>query len=607
MSHRTFAGDTIFIGGDGRSGTTLLSVILDSHPDLAVAPELHFKGPEDLGRYVLECIELLEHGDARVSGKNLSKNPDIKPGVQFVHRAVRAGVSKEELRSIIIAQLDVTKTELATFADRCAVIDAMGRSNACKAGKKRWGLKIMREIRDVRRYASVWPKARFIHIIRDGRDVAASQILEHSSWGYGDIERAAAGWIRVVRDSRENSKGIPMHEVRYEDLIADPETTLRAVLEFLDARWDDAVLRHHEMKHALFETTVRHPSTKAVVQAINPRAVGRYQRDLTAQQIETFNEIASDYLSELGYALSPRKHGQRTRESGLAPGGRRSAKSQRPVDVSLPAVPIHLQLGTVGCWRVASCSKYVRNIRKRLVGRYIAEAAPFEGQVPAGWLDLRDLTHDEYVIRLKKRYKGNVIRDARKADKQGFVCEPFARKLHIPDIVAINHSKDQRCGKPMRAAYLKSVEDMGGEPQTLIELTPPQCPNHYDIWWGIFSPEPGYRQGNVVTNKRLLAYIDFRRVGNFALYSLIIGHGDHLKHGIMYRLHFAIMEWICRRDLALTNGLDHLVYAGFYQGGEGLRLWKKKTLFEPAYLLLAEQAARPKRSGVWARIRSVIR
>jgi hypothetical protein len=237
------------------------------------------------------------------------------------------------------------------------------------------------------------------------------------------------------------------------------------------------------------------------------------------------------------------------------------------------------------CCGVRSCRRSVGNAEERLVGRFIGDGEPKEGQVVVAAIDLRGLTYDGYISVVKRRYKGNVVRDARKSDKAGFICRPFERSMHVPDIVAANQSKEERQGKPMKEAYLKSVDEAGGEPKKKVTLQPPECPCHYDLWWGIFKPEPGFKQGHVVTDERLIAYIDFRRIGSLGIYSLILGHGAFLQYGVMYRLHFAVMEHLLERSDETTRGLEMLMYAGFYQGSDGLQLWKKKTAFEPCYFV----------------------
>jgi hypothetical protein len=263
----------------------------------------------------------------------------------------------------------------------------------------------------------------------------------------------------------------------------------------------------------------------------------------------------------------------------------------------LPRRPVRLT-GGESCAQSSACRRMVERAHERLVGRFIAQEEPTPKQVPAAILMLEDETIDSYFARLKKIYKGNVIRDARKAEKAGLVCHQFPRALHIPDIVDINTSMSHRSGGEMKQSYLRSVDELGGAPTKPLEVEPIRCPEHYDTWWGVFEPSPGYTQGKVTTDERLVAYINQRRIGDFSLYSMIIGHGDYLRLGVMYHLHFQIMRWILARGEPATVGINTLMYAGFFQGGSGLQLWKKKTGFAPANLVLAcdEHQAAPPRS-----------
>jgi len=283
---------------------------------------------------------------------------------------------------------------------------------------------------------------------------------------------------------------------------------------------------------------------------------------------------------------------------------------------SIPIVGIDFMEQHPLCAQCAECRRYVDRIRSRLVGKYLGEVVPADGQIVNARIDLRGLTYDSFIETVRRISKGNVIRDARRSDREGFVCRPFVRAVHVPDIVALNTSKDQRCGRPMRAEYLRSVEELGGAPKHPAELKAPPCPVHCDVWWGVFAPEPGHRQGSVVTNERLIAYIDFRRVGSLSLYSMILGHGEYLQHGIMFRLHFAIMEWLCRREDPVTIGVEQLMYAGMNQGGDGLKFWKKRAGFVPAYLVAPPPPpvpeggmrafASPGREGLWRKLRNLM-
>lgn len=262
----------------------------------------------------------------------------------------------------------------------------------------------------------------------------------------------------------------------------------------------------------------------------------------------------------------------------------------RPVDPLLPVIEIDFQFPHSDCTGLKACGDYLqKSAYPHLIDSYVAEDKPFDGQIAVAWLDLRNLSYDTFLANVKKQYKGSTVRSASQADKQGFICKPFAHRLFIPDIVAINHSKEIRSGGPMTESYRRTIDEMGGAPTHFIDLNLPKCPVHYGIHWGIFSPEQGYKQGDVVTNERLLAYINLRRIGNAAFYSQILGHGDYLKFGIMYRLHFAIVQWLLNEENEYARGLEHLEYSSFYGGTEGLQMWKKKALFKPAYFVTCKQ------------------
>lgn len=300
---RTLSSDPILIGGDGRSGTTLLSVVLDSVPTLVVGPELHFGGPVDLGPSVEQVAELLAAEDPRVFGKGLKEHPDLKKPVQFAKRCHRFGVEFADLVELCREARSITRSDLVRFEDRCVFIDLVGEHRRRETGSARWGIKIMREIGAASRYASVWPEAQFLHIVRDGRDVASSQITEHGTWGAGSVGEAAGIWSTLLRKVAKEARQHPIHQVRYEHLVLDPEPTLRPLLAFLGIEWTDAVLRHAEVDHTLFKNPYNHASIDSVTRPLNGSAIGRFRRDLTPEQITEFEEIAGDSLREHGYEI----------------------------------------------------------------------------------------------------------------------------------------------------------------------------------------------------------------------------------------------------------------------------------------------------------------
>ena len=255
-------------------------------------------------------------------------------------------------------------------------------------------------------------------------------------------------------------------------------------------------------------------------------------------------------------------------------------------DQTVPRLMIQAECGVPPCTKHSRCSWYTQQMNEVLVGRYIARRKPFAGQLIAATLEVNDLKFEDYLSAVRKRYKGAAIRQSQKARRFGLGCNQFQPTEYIADIVEINHSKAERCGRPMTAPYQRGLEEMNDEAETAIEFQPVVCSRHYDRWWGVFAPT-GHTQANPDrSNPRLLAYVRLRRNGNYALYAQILGHGDFLRYGIMDMLHFEIVRWLADQSTEETKGLEHLIYGAYASGGRGLQLWKRKMRFHPGYLVL---------------------
>ncbi len=289
----------IFVGGEHRSGTTLMSVILDSHPELTVGPELDFLEPDDLGSHVLECCELLGADDPRVAGPGVqTPDPRFHLGVQFVKQCHRFGVDRMELAGHVERAMHAAGGNLTSFKDRCALIDRIGELRRARCGTRRWGIKIQRSIARAEEFARVWPDACLVHVVRDGRDVAASHLRGGRWWGYRSVEEAARRWLDVVESTSQ------VCTFFYERLVADPRAELEALLRDLGVPWSDAVLEHTAVEHTLLANPHEHPSAAEVSRPIYREAVGRYRRDLEPAEIRAFEGIAGEALERLGYPLA---------------------------------------------------------------------------------------------------------------------------------------------------------------------------------------------------------------------------------------------------------------------------------------------------------------
>lgn len=196
------ANQPIFVVGCPRSGTTLVRLILDSHPRISCGPETHFL-------------------------------PDLEGIVgRHWHRLSRFGMPREYW-------LDRIGRFFGDFQNDYA------RSR----GKARWADKSPAYTPHLPFLLEVFPTAQIVHVVRDPRDVVASH---HKRWGAAAALSAVGRWRTYVAAARAAGAAVGpgrYHEIRYEDLVADPEPALRALLAFLGEQWAPQVLRHDEQPH----------------------------------------------------------------------------------------------------------------------------------------------------------------------------------------------------------------------------------------------------------------------------------------------------------------------------------------------------------------------
>jgi hypothetical protein len=128
---------------------------------------------------------------------------------------------------------------LAAAAEPTApgLVDAFYRRYAAQFGATRWGDKSPFYVEHVALLASAFPDAKVVHIIRDGRDVVTSSLRAYRGrrYFYTDAYYHARAWVDRVAAARQAGRALPAgryHELRYEELTADPEGQLRHLCDF---------------------------------------------------------------------------------------------------------------------------------------------------------------------------------------------------------------------------------------------------------------------------------------------------------------------------------------------------------------------------------------
>jgi len=268
----------IFMVGCPRSGTTLLRDLLRAHPRLTFPTETHFI-PQLYAAY----------GDP---GNEAEAR-------RLAHVLMNLGW---------IRRWKCTFDQQALIACRsyAEMINEVFETWMRKEGKQRWGDKTPQNVLHIPTLAAIFPQARFIHVNRDGRDVARSWIA--SPFGPENWFTAALGWKALVQAGRCAGAALPpgmYMEVRFETLMTDLEGTLRKICEFLGEPFDPAMLvpnvlslrlRVHRIK--AFRPYSRGLNGNAQVMTDN---VGKWKKTVTLEQRTLFESVASDLLQELGY------------------------------------------------------------------------------------------------------------------------------------------------------------------------------------------------------------------------------------------------------------------------------------------------------------------
>ncbi len=272
-----------FFVGSGRSGTTLFRNVFDAHPELAMTHEAHFVLPMALRRSRYERAGGLDVG-AFVA--------DLYSNSNFV----RQGLEKYA----VLAWLDDVTPQ--TYADAVRTVFQL---YAARQGKTLYGDKTPGYVTHLGVLAEQFPEARFVHIIRDARDVALAY-LDREEWGPSTMADAALYWTsRVARGRAAGSALGPARyrEVRYEDMVEDPETTTRVLCEFLGLPFRAQMLEFHRYGADFAEATAHPDAFRGLAQPIT-KGMRDWRTQMSPDDVILVEAITGHLLRDLGYEVT---------------------------------------------------------------------------------------------------------------------------------------------------------------------------------------------------------------------------------------------------------------------------------------------------------------
>jgi hypothetical protein len=273
----------LFIVGCARSGTTLVHRIVDAHPEIAITPEMHWITRQFESRNGLVTPELV----SELSGHK---------------RFTQFEIPREEFEGLLGSG---EALPYPTFLRR--VFGLYGKIK----NKPLVGNKTSAYVRSIPTFHALWPDAKFVHIIRDGRDVCLSVLNwnkaertagRYASWEEDPVSTTALWWERKVRKAREDGAALGpglYHEMHYEDLVEDPERECKRLCEFLGVPYDDAMIRFAEGKTKTDLPNARKTPKKAWLPITS--GMRNWRTEMPATDIQRFEAAAGNLLEELGY------------------------------------------------------------------------------------------------------------------------------------------------------------------------------------------------------------------------------------------------------------------------------------------------------------------
>lgn len=191
----------------------------------------------------------------------------------------------------------VMKLQPTTYPE---VIDAMFSVLAIRDVKPRWGDKTPSYVSEMDVLWKLFPNAKFIHLVRDGRDVALS--LKRVSWGGNHLPRNAEDWRRKTELAHKMGAMIPGNflEARYEDLVRDTEAVLRRICAFLGETFEPQMLRHYEgAKDCMPPQSLQwHASS---ISQVDEQKVYEWKSKMPPTDRVIFEGIAGEALDLFGY------------------------------------------------------------------------------------------------------------------------------------------------------------------------------------------------------------------------------------------------------------------------------------------------------------------
>lgn len=276
-----------FILGNPRSGTSMLRLMLNSHPQMSVPPECGF------AQWLYESYKNKDHGS---------------PDVVSAYLADVCKTRKFETWGMDLAYMQAfaRNSHPASYAELALLVYQSyaalhGKSARVYGDKNNYYLHHLPELKQA------FPDARLVLIVRDGRDVACSYRHVHDQHSDSRYQPDLPTDIRAIAEEwRDNNMAaLRMMDdkaitVRYEDLLVAPQEQLARLCEFLGLTFDATMLEYYTHNDEPPEFMAWKGKT---LEAPDPENMGKFRNELTQDEIRAYESVAGEVLTRFGYPL----------------------------------------------------------------------------------------------------------------------------------------------------------------------------------------------------------------------------------------------------------------------------------------------------------------
>ena len=266
----------LFILGRGRSGTSLISSILNQHEDIAVPPE---------GCFIRNCHSRFK------GGLSTPKNTrDFVKTMMTENRMKNWGFDRPELENSIQDRLPLTFQEACEFViGHWAELQGFAESEILADKNPHYSLW-------AKELGGIFPTARFVHVVRNPFDNIAS--FQNVRFDISDAIGLALRWSVFNEGILDANLGDRRFEIRYEDLVESPEEAIRNLCAFLEVGYSDELLNHQISKDQLS------PWHQNLSKPITSGRVGYGLDQISSQQANCCNSIVAPVAKRLGYEIA---------------------------------------------------------------------------------------------------------------------------------------------------------------------------------------------------------------------------------------------------------------------------------------------------------------